>query len=231
MTWIFDELSHAGLEHVTPAHVAVYDAKAQVDPAPEIALLQTLGLNASSTLLDMGAGTGEFALAAARVCRHVTAVDVSPFMLAVLQQKVTAQQVTNIEGVLGGFLSYQHPHESVDFIYTRNALHHLPDFWKVQALRRLHDLLKPSGILRLCDLVYSFPLEATEARITGWLDRAPTDVRDGFPRSELEAHLREEDSTFSWLLEAMLERTGFIVEHVHYSDSGIFAEYVCRRSA
>ena len=231
MSWILDELSHAGLEHVTPEHVAVYDAKAQVDPAPELALLRTLGLNAASTLLDMGAGTGEFSVAAAQVCRHVIAVDVSPVMLAALEQKVRAGHVTNVECVLGGFLSYRHAHEPVDVVYSRNALHHLPDFWKVQALRRLHGLLRPAGLLRLCDLVYSFPPEETEERVGSWLDRAPTDVRDGFPRSELEAHLREEYSTFSWLLEDMLAHTGFTVEHVHYSDSGIFAEYVCRRNA
>jgi ubiquinone/menaquinone biosynthesis C-methylase UbiE len=230
MTWIFDELSHAGLEHLTPEQVAVYDAKARVDPAPEVALLQTLGLNAASTLLDMGAGTGEFALAAAQVCRQVIAVDVSPVMLAVLQQKIKDRQVQNIQCVLGGFLSYAPAHPPVDVVYSRNALHHLPDFWKVQALRRLHGLLKPSGLLRLRDLVYSFPPDETEARITDWLDRAPTDVRDGFPRVELEAHLRDEYSTFSWLLEAMLGQTGFVVEQAQYSASGIFAEYVCRRT-
>jgi len=230
MTWIFDELTHAGFEHVTPENVAVYDAKAQFDPTPDLHLLQRLGLNPASTLLDLGAGTGEFVLAAAAICQKVVAVDISPVMLSMLREKVATQQKTNIQVVQGGFLSYQHPGDPVDFVYSRNVLHHLPDFWKVQALRRVHTLLKPGGVLRLCDLVYSFPLEETEDQIGGWLNRAPTDVRDGFPRSELEVHVREEYSTFNWLLEPMLQRTGFDVEDVHYSSSGIFAEYVCRRN-
>lgn len=230
MSWIFDELTHAGHEHITPEHVAGYDAKAQFDPLPDLALLQTLGLNDSKTLLDLGAGTGEFTLAAASLCRRAVAVDVSPLMLDIFLEKVKAQHVSNVEGVLGGILTYQHTGEPVDFVYSRNVLHHLPDFWKVQALRRIHGLMKPAGVLRLCDLVFSFPVEETEGRITSWLDRAPTDARDGFPRNELEAHMREEYSTFSWLLEAMLTHVGLTIEQVHYSASGIFAEYVCRRS-
>lgn len=230
MTWILDELSHAGFEHLTPEHVAVYDAKAQFDPLPDLQRLQSLGLNQDSILLDLGAGTGEFSLAAAKICRQVVAVDISPHMLAMLNTKVAAQDVENLQVVQGGFLSYQHHGDPVDFVYSRNVLHHLPDFWKVQALRRVYTLLKPGGVLRLCDLAYSFPLEETEDRIGGWIERAPTDAREGFPKNELEAHVREEYSTFNWLLEPMLQRTGFHVEDVHYSVSGIFAEYVCRRT-
>lgn len=229
MTWIFDELTHAGFEHVTPEHVEGYDAKAQFDPTPDLHLLQNLGLNPLSTVLDLGAGTGEFSLAAATLCRMVYAVDISPAMLSVLRNKVAAQRVENLEIREGGFLSYRPQGDPVDVVYSRNVLHHLPDFWKVQALRRVHSMLKPSGVFRLCDLVYSFPPEETEARIGGWLERAPTDAREGFPRNELEAHVREEFSTFNWLLEPMLAQAGFEVEQVHYSLSGIFAEYVCRR--
>jgi ubiquinone/menaquinone biosynthesis C-methylase UbiE len=38
------------------------------------------GLGSGSTVLDVGAGTGQFALAAARQFRRVIAVDVSPIM-------------------------------------------------------------------------------------------------------------------------------------------------------
>src|SRR5437868_2123746 len=64
--WIFDELRHAGEEHLDPAYVAEYDRKAAVDPADDLALLRSQGLSAQSTVVDLGAGTGTFALAASR---------------------------------------------------------------------------------------------------------------------------------------------------------------------
>jgi hypothetical protein len=39
-------------------------------------------------------------------------------------------------------------------VYTRNALHQIPDFWKGLALARIRSLLEPGGVLRLHDLVY-----------------------------------------------------------------------------
>ena len=41
-----------------------------------------------------------------------------------------------------------------DIVYSRYALHHLPDFWKVMALRRVRAMLRPGGIFRLWDVVY-----------------------------------------------------------------------------
>lgn len=229
MSWIFDERAHAGLEHLTPEHVEAYDAKAQVEPAPDVQLLQQLGLSHSQVLIDFGAGTGEFALSAARVCGRVIAVDVSPLMLDVLRRKAEARGITNVGCVEAGFLTYRHPGEPVDFVYSRNALHHLPDFWKVEALRRIHGLLRPGGVLRLRDLVYGFGPEEMDERIGAWLQAAPLTAAQGFPRSELEAHVRDEFSTYTWLLEVMLERAGFVVVESMCSASGIFAEYVCRK--
>lgn len=228
MSWILDELEHAGAEHLDAGQVALYDAKAQFDAEPEVRLLQSLGLNEAQTLIDLGAGPGELALEAARVCRRVIAVDVSPAMLNVIRDKATRRDVGNVEVVQGGFLGYQHEGEQADFVYSRNALHHLPDFWKVQALRRVHRMLKPGGVLRLRDLAFSFEADESKERIEGWLAHSDQMSSPGYPRSELETHVCEEFSTFTWLLEVMLERVGFAVEQTQYSPSGIFIEYVCR---
>ena len=45
---------------------------------------------------------------------------------------------------------------------------------------------------------------------------------------ELEEHVRDEHSTFTWLLEALIERSGFALEHAVLSDDRIFAKYVAR---
>ena len=60
------------------------------------------------------------------------------------------------ETVEGGFLTYEHAGDRPAFVYTRNALHHLPDFWKARALARVHDLLTDGGTLVLRDIVYAF---------------------------------------------------------------------------
>jgi hypothetical protein len=42
--------------------------------------------------------------------------------------------------------------EHFDPVYSRYALHHLPDFWKAIALTRAADLLRSGGVPRLWDV-------------------------------------------------------------------------------
>lgn len=225
--WYPDELAHAGSEHLDAEYVEGYDAKAQTDPSEDVNLLRDLGLNETKMLVDLGAGTGTLALAAAPYCRRVVAVDVSPAMLARLRQKVAALGLDNVECVLGGFLSYAHQGEPADFVYSRNALHHLPDFWKAIALVRVAAILKPGGVLRLRDLVYAFSPREADAVIEAWLGPAPTDPTRGYTRADLEMHLREEYSTYTWLLEPMLERAGFLIQAAENVQGSVFAAYTC----
>ena len=148
--WMIDELAHAGPEHLDPAFVAGYDRKqGYPDPAEDLAVFEAHGLGRTSAVLDLGAGSGQFALAAARRFGHVTAVDVSPAMNALLRERAAAAGLTNLDCVRAGFLSYDHPGPPVDGVYTRNALHQLPDFWKAVALARIADAMRPGGVLRL----------------------------------------------------------------------------------
>ena len=154
--WMIDELAHAGDEHLDPAYVAGYDAKSQTDPSADVALLRSLGMDSNSTVVDLGTGTGAFALTVAPHVRRVVAVDVSPAMLDILRANVARHGMANVESVHAGLLSYEHHGDPADVVYSRNTLHHLPDFWKGIALARAAALLRPGGILRLHDLVYSF---------------------------------------------------------------------------
>jgi FkbM family methyltransferase len=77
-------------------------------------------------VVDIGAGSGQFALAAAAACRRVVAVDVSPVMLARLAENIDRCAVSNVEAVCAGFLTYRHSGEPADVVYSRLALHHLP---------------------------------------------------------------------------------------------------------
>jgi 2-polyprenyl-3-methyl-5-hydroxy-6-metoxy-1,4-benzoquinol methylase len=132
--WFPDELAHAGDAHLDPEYVLGYDRKAGADPTEDVALFRNLGLNETHTLVDLGAGTGTLALAAAPLCQRVVAVDVSGAMLTILKEKSERLGIKTIECVQSGFLTYEHRGEPAHFVYCRNALHHLPDFFKMVKL-------------------------------------------------------------------------------------------------
>ena len=145
---MIDELAHAGSEHLDPAFADGYDRKqGRPDPAEDIAVFAAHGLGPDATVVDLGAGTGQFALDAARAFGRVVAVDVSAVMLDRLRRG--AEGVANLTCVQAGFLGYEHRGAPADGVHTRNALHHLPDFWKAIALTRIARQLRPGGIRRL----------------------------------------------------------------------------------
>ena len=121
--------------------------------------------------------------------------------------------------------------DPADFVYSCYALHHLSDFWKAVALARIHQLLRPGGVLRLWDVVYGFDPAEVADRIEAWCSAGTTTADEGWSRAELEEHVRDEHSTYTWLLEPMIQRSGFAIEEAAFSDDGIFAKYVLRRSA
>jgi SAM-dependent methyltransferase len=225
--WAPDELSWAGREHLDPDLVAGYDMKAGPASIPEdIETLHELGLNSSSLVVDMGAGTGSFAAAVAPHCRRVVAIDVSPEMVALVATKTRHLQNARVERA--GFLTYGHRGQPADFVYTRNSLHHLPDLWKVVALQRVKELMAPEGTLFLRDIVFSAARGELQSVIEAWLNAAPPDSAVGWTRSELERHLIDEHSSHSALLEAMLIETGFEVIDARFSESKVFARYLAR---
>jgi ubiquinone/menaquinone biosynthesis C-methylase UbiE len=219
-----------GRENVDPVHVARYDLKEDAGAAREVSFLIEHGLGPQSTLVDLGAGTGQFILAAAAVCGRAIAVEISPMMLTHLREKVSASGLANIEVVEAGFLTYGHAGAAADFVYSRWSLHHLPDFWKAMALRHMREVLRPGGGLRLADIVFSFGPEELEDRIEAWCATLPARPPggDSWSRADIEEHVRDEHSTFTWILEPMLERSGFEIEEATYSDDGIRAEYLAR---
>ena len=137
------------------------------DPAEDLDVFAAQGLGADSAVVDLGTGTGQFALAAARRFGRVTAVDVSPAMLAVLRERAADAGLRNLDCVRAGFLSYSHAGPPADGVYTRHALHQLPDFWKALALDRIARMLRPGGVLRLRDLIYDFRPGRDRARSSG----------------------------------------------------------------
>jgi SAM-dependent methyltransferase len=228
---VLDELATAGREHFDADHARRYDGKEDAGAAEELALLERLGVaGPGCCVVDIGTGTGQFAFAASAVCERVVAVDVSPIMLGRFREKAAASGAETVEVAEAGFLTYEHSGLPADAVYSRLALHHLPDFWKAIALTRIAGMLRPGGIFRLSDVVYSFAPDEADERIESWIaNTMSADVNGGWTRAELAEHVRDENSTFSWLLEPMIERAGFEIVEAEYSGDQMMARYVCRR--
>ena len=227
-TWLLDELAHAGEEHLDAAFVTGYDRKQKFDPEPDIAELRARKIGLDATLIDLAAGTGKFALAAARAFGHVIAVDVSPAMVAHLGAQSAASGLGNLDVVQAGFLTYEHSGTPVDAVYTRNALHQLPDFWKGIALARMAALLRPGGLLLVRDLIYDFQPREGEEVFAAWLAGAVADPAEGYTREDFAPHIRSEHSTYRWLLEPLLAATGFEIVSARFSRR-VYGAYTCLR--
>lgn len=236
--WMIDELAHAGPEHLAADFVAGYDRKAGyvrddgtdhndgTDPAPDLVVFRAHGLGQTSTLVDLGAGTGRLALAAALQFRRVVAVDVSPAMLGVLRDRAARDGLSNLEYVHAGFLSYEHTGPPADGVHTRNALHQLPDFWKAIALDRMAKMLRSGGVLRLRDLIFDFQPSAAGDVLDDWLDGAGDDPTRGYTRDDLAKHIRSEHSTYRWLFEPLLAAAGFEIVTADFR-RGVYGAYTC----
>ncbi|MGF1609520.1 MAG: class I SAM-dependent methyltransferase [Kiloniellales bacterium] len=227
--WTYRELQQTGLDFEDQAQVEAYDRNQGADPAAERALIAALGLGGGDRVIDLGCGTGCFAIEAARACGFVHAVDVSRAMLAQVGRKAEAAGLDNLSLHHGGFLSYRHEAAPADAVVTRFALHHLPDFWKMAALLRLHAMLRPGGLLFLRDVVFSFPPADYAAGVEVWIETMAQAPGAGFTRADFETHLREEYSTYAWIIEGMLTRAGFRIEAADYA-SGAYASYCCRKA-
>lgn len=230
--WQYDETRHTGADFADPRYAESYDdrmARLRDVTAANEAILGRLDLAGHHVVIDFGAGTGDFALAASEVCREVYAVDIAPAMLAVARRKAEAKGIGNIRFVEAGFLTYAHEGEPADAAVSQKALHHLPDYWKLIALRRVADALRPGGKLLLGDVVFSFD----PADCRRFLYEAVADFeRRTTPQwgRDFERHVRQEYSTLDWVMEGLLRQAGFAILSATYR-RGILADYLCEKRA
>lgn len=226
--WQYNEPDHPGADF--DALAEIYDLNMQKfrDVQGEVReVLDFLDLQPDQTVLEIGTGTGEFALAAAKHCAKVYAVDLSAGMLRYAEKKARSRGVSNVEFLQGGFLAYEHQGYPLDAVVTQIALHHLPDFWKQIALIRMASMLKDGGKFCLRDVVYSFDIKKYESFFEGYISKASEAVGPEFAK-RIEAHIKNEYSTLDWIMKGMIERVGFNVEKEVHKD-GFVGLYLCTK--
>lgn len=229
--WFYDEFQHVGVDYSESENANAYDR--QMDfrdyDAEVTALIEALDLEAPAdlTAVDLGCGTGAFSIHAAPRFKKVYAVDVSRAMQRIAKDKATSIGIDNIEFVHGGMLGFA-PSEPVDVVNSKWVLHHLPDYWKQVALLSVNRMLKPGGVLYLVDVVFQFDTnleKTTEQLLEAVAQLHPTEFVD-----ECKVHIREEFSTFDWILKGMIERAGFDLVNVDMADA-LAGTFVCKKVA
>jgi ubiquinone/menaquinone biosynthesis C-methylase UbiE len=159
--WYYDEFIQTGTDYSDKEEIHRYDRKMQKirNINDEIQTMRTLiDLRPEDRVLEIGRGTGEFSIELSRHCKQVVALDVSEGMLEFAREKAKLRSRNNIEFIKGGFLTFEPGDEPFDAVVTQLALHHLPDFWKHIALKRINSMLKVSGRFYLRDVIYSLEI-------------------------------------------------------------------------
>lgn len=96
----------------------------------------------------------------------------------------------------------------------------------MMASHRITTLLKPGGYVYLEDAIFSFPIEEYTERLPRWIEGVRARIDEELAL-EAEAHVREEYSTYDWVIESMLSRVGLTYEIC--KKDAYFAAYCCRK--
>lgn len=228
LAWQYDEFAQVGKDYGKAEEVAQYEARHSdfrdlERESDEV--LERLCVESGHILVDLGCGTGIFAIQAAKKGATVHAVDVSRPMLEFAEGKAREAGASSISFHHGGFLTYEHTGPAADFVTSTFVLHHLPDFWKRVALERIYEMLRPGGTFYLYDVILD-PVSAME-NVDALIDRLAQKGGD-FMRQDAEDHFRLEFSTFDWIIDGLLGRCGFCVQKKEMQD-GVIGIYHCTR--
>ncbi|MBW2242542.1 MAG: class I SAM-dependent methyltransferase [Deltaproteobacteria bacterium] len=107
-------------------------------------VVSSLGLAADALVADLGAGGGYFTFRLADAVKdgRVYAVDIDPAMTDFIASKAKEDGYANVSVVQAGADDARLP-EPVDWVFTSNTFHHLPD--QATYFARLKSHLKPGG--------------------------------------------------------------------------------------
>src|SRR5487761_728834 len=207
--WYYNERRRLGLDS---AVASICDCDEDRDIRARAALTM-LGVERGWRIADIGCGNGVLACEAAQMGAEVDAIDISPAMLALAEIQARDRKLA-IRTQSAGLLSFAYRPDSYDLIVSEFALHHLPDFWKAVALSRIFSALKPGANFYLRDIVFVGTPDGVERDVEAWADFSIKN--HDFDRDSVVTHMRDEYSTFGWVIERLLTDAGFTLISVDY---------------
>ena len=105
--WQYDEMKQIGKDYGNLEEVEAYDVRhgkfRDIEKENE-AILESLRVKTDHVLIDIGTGTGAFALKAARSCAKVYAVDISRAMLEYGKKRLHGQVSRTLSSAMAAFL-------------------------------------------------------------------------------------------------------------------------------
>ncbi len=132
------------------------------------------------TVVEIGPGKGSYTKAVAKRVipgGKVFAVDISEEVIAKLKARVEREGIPNIIPKIDDAYNFSFADGSVDRVFAIACLPEIPD--QVRALKECRRILKPGGIVSLCELApdADFPLRRTEKR---WARQAGLELKGEF---------------------------------------------------
>jgi SAM-dependent methyltransferase len=175
-------------------------------------------LQPDDTVLDIGAGTGRWSIAMARVCKKVTALDVSSGMLEILRENAAVEKVKNINPVVDDWATAEvEPH---DHVLSSHAAYISPDI--VGYARKME-----RSALKACYLVMRVPrhdgvMGQLSRRIHGTFHDSPNFVvgYNALLQVGIAGHVIMEERGRPWHNETLDDALERAKRHLHLSTNG-----------
>lgn len=137
--------------------------------------LEALSPAAGCRLLDLGCGAGETSVYFAKRGAKVTALDISPEMVA-LGRSLAARHKTAVDFMTGAAEKLPFPDGSFDAVFCNGVLHHVD---LLPALHEVRRVLRPGGKAAFIEPLKHNPLIGLYRRLAGE-SRTPTERPLGF---------------------------------------------------
>ncbi|MDL2268782.1 class I SAM-dependent methyltransferase [Desulfosarcina sp. OttesenSCG-928-A07] len=136
-------------------------------------LIRILEQTPNATVVDIGAGTGAWAVLMARHARQITAVEPSDAMCAIMEEKLAAENITNVTLVKGSWPEVEvAPH---DICFASHSMYGIPDFkgFVMEMIRKsrqrcflLLRVLAPDGVMAKAALrVWGQPFDSPNFQV------------------------------------------------------------------
>ena len=122
------------------------ERRTRMDPKK---LAAAMRLSRADTVLDIGVGTGFFAVEVAPLCGRLIGVDHSSKMLEIFRAKESFARLSNVELLVGKAEKLPVEEASVDVVFHVNLFHEVADMAAFH--REIRRVLKPGGRLFLAD--------------------------------------------------------------------------------